>query len=175
MEKRNFEITISQLINKGLETLVKKEETKDVIKNMFNAYKINNEDLITIYQDTLGGLIAEAVYNTKEIVEFWRDYIKDKDPKDIPVRLDIEGVIAKHSFTNGVQTINMSLDLIYLNMVGDLQAYTEWMGNYNKIPFYKEDHSESKYYIGVDESNIDVFSYLQDEETETEEGDGWDD
>lgn len=177
MKEREFLKQIAEIINKRMEVVMKDKEVIDLFNNYIKSVSLDNEDDIDIYAESLIGTISEKIANVTDTMKsVWDDHNKGLDPKDIPTRLDMDLVVAKQSHTNGLELITIGLDILYVEAIGEVQIDTEAVYNHIQMPLYLEKYAYPKYCATINEHDMSVFAYVDEENMEDYENiDKWED
>ena len=169
MKEQEFYKSIADIFNHHFSKNIN-DDIKEFATNYIDEYYKENgsTDMIAIWSDSLEGVIEEEFDKlTDKVRDIWNEYIEGKDPKDIPVRLDGDLCISFHKKGRDIYSIVISLDMIYLKTIGDVQITIDGNEDPRRITFGKE-YDESEFYIYVDDHRMDAWSYAE-ETTEDEE------
>lgn len=176
MTEREFYKSIANIFNDHFSKNIDADLKEFAMKYIDEFYKENGStDLIAIWSDSMEGVLEEEFDKlTDKVRDIWNEYIKGKDPKDIPVRLDGDLCVSFHGKGRDIYSIIISLDIIYLKTIGDVQITVDGNEDPRRIRFGKE-YDEPEFYIYVDDHRMDAWAYaeevVEDEENEITWGD----
>lgn len=163
MTEREFCKSIADIFNEHFNKNISADIKEYAMKYVDEYYKENGStDMIAIWSDSLEGVVEEEFDKlVDKVKDIWNSYIKDKDPKDIPTRLDGDLCVSFHGKGRDIYNIVISLDIIYLKTIGDVQITIDGNENPRRIIFGKE-YDEPEFYICVDDHRMDVWAYAED-------------